>query len=708
LKGQIKDFQARFAHAESQLRDAQNEKVAMMRNSQTNQTKLSDIVSQIADKRAQQERMNALIETLSREIQAKTEEMQNATSDLQTTERRLDKLRSEMQSYRQIQDDRVVLVERLRRTPLRSVQIGNRPTVAVQCNLVPKKKQRGMTGGSFGDSAIDGQAQLAQTKSDMAAIQTTLAAGHAEVPQTADSSAIVINNFEDLAQVRETIMQNNAMFDFSVNSIIRAQKGLFTIERANGDETRVFAEWVMRRIMRNATASRSVTIASVQTEKVESMMDEVKPVEAVEDTQTKTLAMEKPSNPMVAVIRNSRFVKLLDSDYSERPPRTFEWLIHAIRQIFDEKTVDDRTNVREGTPISALPEYILVWAFRQFGRPDLIQKGCWDLFLSSHHYMHRCLEVNIFVRFLDEHLTTEQLTFFLNSRSWLLLRCVSLPIQHSDFNVYFTETYLTTVQVEDYFHHTFPQTEQELLEDLTLRGWSSADPDRFRENDPANIPVMRILELAIGEEQDRRVRRLRTMLAFYRPIPRMTLKRFVAFLRSMISNIDPNVVDSLYRSSLVYNTIRVDMDQGAFSDYFARSEKAIVPSDWIKDAISPDEFADLSPLYANVLNRWKQFSPFLTRMLKNLTPDRFEGVKALVSEIRYQLFQMIEARVAFDGVLFYQTYHRLLQTVMQACLRLKLPDAMSFTKQVQDFHRLLMKKLQAAQAVRETAGEGDG
>jgi hypothetical protein len=92
--------------------------------------------------------------------------------------------------------------------------------------------------------------------------------------------------------------------------------------------------------------------------------------------------------------------------------------------------------------------------------------------------------------------------------------------------------------------------------------------------------MARILELAVAEDRDRKVRRLRKVLAFYRQVPRMTPKPFAAFIRAMMCNIDPNIVNALYRSAIAYNAVTIDMDQDAFAEHFRCTEKEIVPQGW--------------------------------------------------------------------------------------------------------------------------------
>jgi hypothetical protein len=56
-----------------------------------------------------------------------------------------------------------------------------------------------------------------------------------------DTGAVAIRDMADLAK----LLQNNAMFDYGVPSIVRAH-GRVRPEEGNDDECCVFAEWMMR------------------------------------------------------------------------------------------------------------------------------------------------------------------------------------------------------------------------------------------------------------------------------------------------------------------------------------------------------------------------------------------------------------------------------------------------------------------------------
>ena len=690
LKQQMNEFRSKCTNAENQLRDITNDKSGMIRSSHTNQEKLQEINLQIEEKNKQKKKVNDLIETLTKDISRKTEELKQATRELKDVKDELDTLHDQNKGFQAIINDRTKLLAKLIETPLRDADRSDMHDIAIEVNTVPRKKDKKKSAAANATS-ISGQDEFKQIKSDMQLVKKEMAADKGQENIITENN-IEINSYEDLMKVRETILKNNNIFDYSVKSITKANAGDFILEGATLDQSRLFAHWMMIRIMRNACAWQVRAQAQVQTDEVESLLQEEPEIDLTTPEEKKDQEIRLAPKMLQPFMKKSRFLSLLTSDESHREPKNILWLIHAIRSIFDEKTVDDRTQIRNNDEIMPLPEYLLKWAFRQYGRDDLIQKGCWDIFITSHHHMQKYLEITLFVRFLDEEWTTEQLTFFLKCRLWILERCVSIPVQHIELDEYLTETYLTKAQVFMFFRDFFPDTDEELRTDIAIRACDTADHERNTSRDASCIPMNRVLELAIGEQMDGRVRRVRRMLAFYRPIPRMTLKRFDTFLRQMITNIDPNMVDSLYRSSLVPNTIRSDIDQTDFVEMYYKWE-TIVPKNFEGTKITCDDFAEYSTVYNIVLNRLKQMQVFIQRMLDALErKNDLEEVRVAINEIRHQSFQMLEAKLAFDGILFYQNYHKLLQVILSACYKLNLPDTETYTKQILDFQNVLFSK----------------
>lgn len=699
LRQQMNEYKLKSTAAENQLRVLANDKQAMIRSSHTNQQKLEELNVQIQEKNQQKAKLNELIDTLTKDIAIRTEELRKATLELQEIKDELNIINDQNDGYRNIIKDRQGLLDRLQKTPLRDVDRTNFSDFSAQVDTIPKKEDAAKP-PKHRQSTIQNQNEFRQVKSDMQVVRKALNENKSPNDQAndkQDNTTVGIENAQQLLLAREKILKNNNIFDYSVKSIVSAHEGQFELNRSCKEEAKILSRWIMARIMKNACKTIIRDTKTVQTDAIESLVQSSPNIDlilpsVVEDKVPNPINLKLAPKSLVPFVKKSRFCSLLTIDGSNRESKAIDWLVHSIRSIFDEKTVDDRTQVRNGEEIIPLPEYMLIWALRQYGRDDLVQKGCWDIFISSHHHMQKYLEITLFTRFIDEDWTTPQLTFFLKCRTWILTRCISIPVEHIELGEYLTETYLTREQVFEFFHHFFPLSEPELINDIAIRGCGSADNERRSKDEAFCVPMNRILELAVGEEMDSRVRRIRRMLAFFRPIPRMTLKRFGDFVKKMITNIDPNLIDSLYRSSLVPNSLRQDYDNESFIKTFFE-DKAVLPIDWGFPDITCDQFAEYSPVYAITLNRWEQFKGFLEKMLAELeTKDSEEEIRVLINEIRHEVFQMLEAKFTFDGVLFYQTYHRVLEVVLSACYKVGKPDPENLTRQILDFQSILFEK----------------
>lgn len=688
LKQQLSECKQRCTLAEAQLREIRNEKSAIQRSSRTNRVKLQEIIEQLEQKQEQKKKLNNLVDALTKDINGKMEELRLASNELKELESELHLIDKQYKGFECIVADREKLKQRLINTPLANNEKVSLKTAETQVNTIPKRLDPKKKAIDNIKSSISGAEEFKQIKSDLQLLQKELP--DLNHPNEPGGFSLEINNYDDLAKVRELILKNNHKFDYSVTSLVRAHSGVSELQYVDSNEAREFSRWTIKRIMENATYVSMRSDHEVQTDvaedDVKDMLDVVDGVSFDGDQM-----FRKAPRALAPFLRQSRFISLLESDESNREPRDLAWLIHSIRSIFDEKTVDDRTQKRYGEPTIPMPEYVLKWAFRQYGRSDLVQKGCWDLFITSHHHMQKYLEITLFVKFLDEKWGVEQLTFFLMCRTWILTRCVTIPVQHIDIEEYLNETYMTKSQVHDFFTTFFPDLESEIKKDITIRGFSCSDPTRGNENESACIPMNRILELAVGEVIDEQIRRLRKLLALYGPYPRMSLEKFSSFVDSMIPNIDHIIVDSLYRSSLVPNSIRVDMNHEDFIEYFKSSRK-VLPKDFNGDDITCEQFANYSQTYAMVLTRYKQFEGFLSRMLEALAPNATEATRILVNEIRHEAFQLLESKLSFDGVLFYQSFHRVLQVVMTSCLRLALPEPVTYQKQIEELLTLIQQK----------------
>ena len=675
LRKQLQEVQTKCANADAQLKTLATTKGSAETTAQWGRSRVSELEERAAEKQAQMDKAKEIIDALGEELEKRRREAREIEAEILELERGTEDAERESTELAQEIVDRAKKRDELRNAPVKMKEADTRKNVSVQADRLAQEEKLRAPKRDEGPKIND----FDKVKDDMAKVLAALGC---------KNGLIVIRSKDDLKRIRDVILKNNGLFDYSPQAVLKAQTGDFILGQCSVDEAALFAAGIMKRIMGNVLRSQEWGEQAVQTDPVEEVKEES---ESEEDPRLEKLkAFRGAPQSLFNVVKNSRFVGMLTSDCTARGPKPFDWVIRTIRSIYDEKTVDDRTNEREGTPVTAIPEYILVWGFRQFGSDDRIQKACWDLFVSAHHHMQRYLEVMIFVKFLDEVWTTDQLSLFLKLRTWCLQRCVSIPIEHIELDEYFTETYMTKSQVAEFFRVHFGGWDPEIVDEMIIKGCACADPERGNENETSCIPMLRILEIAVSEYLDSRVRRLRQMLALFRPVPIMKLKRFSIYAQSLIPNIDADTIESLYESSVLPNTIRCEKDQEEFTELF-HSEDPIVPDDYDSDSFSCDEFAVYSRLYQMVLIRWKQFSPFLTKLLK-VNKQGSPEVRMIFNEIRHQTFQLLDAMVGFDGMLFYRAYHRLLQTVIRNGVRLRVPDAFSFGRHITAIEGFLDQK----------------
>jgi hypothetical protein len=139
---------------------------------------------------------------------------------------------------------------------------------------------------------------------------------------------------------------------------------------------------------------------------------------------------------------------------------------------------------------------------------------------------------------------------------------------------------------------------------------------------------------------------------------------------------------------------------------FYHSDKLAVPVNWSGSVITYVEFASYSEIFAMVLNRWNKFEPFLRRMIDVMHRQPHEDAKIVVNEIRHHRFLLLEAKLSFDGILFYQNYHGVLQTVLRACFRMGSPEAFLFRKQIGDLQQIALRKFDHAVDAKGESSDG--
>ncbi len=74
-----------------------------------------------------------------------------------------------------------------------------------------------------------------------------------------------------------------------------------------------------------------------------------------------------------------------------------------------------------------MPVFVFGWLSSQYGVPSLIQVAAWELLLNLQLYRGAHLEVELFARFLSEHLNADDMLFFLYTRSLVQAELAKQP-----------------------------------------------------------------------------------------------------------------------------------------------------------------------------------------------------------------------------------------------------------------------------------------
>ncbi|ETO21003.1 hypothetical protein RFI_16203 [Reticulomyxa filosa] len=125
----------------------------------------------------------------------------------------------------------------------------------------------------------------------------------------------------------------------------------------------------------------------------------------------------------------SRLLQIVQGEYSNRPLRTFRWLINVIDDIFDCKNKSDESCIREHRELLPLPEFVYhEYIPMKFGVKQLVDQMCWDIHNGVQHYakpemeqeVPNYMEIVTFKEFLDDDWVLDDLCFYLLVKLTLL------------------------------------------------------------------------------------------------------------------------------------------------------------------------------------------------------------------------------------------------------------------------------------------------
>jgi hypothetical protein len=277
----------------------------------------------------------------------------------------------------------------------------------------------------------------------------------------------------------------------------------------------------------------------------------------------------------------SRFIRLIGLDYSSRRPRQFNWIVDVVREIYDSKAIADDLAFRNGKPYRRLPEYIIELAKGKYGVDFICAQFCWDVHLTAHKHQNRSDEIDIFIDFLDERYTLEQLSFFLLCRSECLQYGSCISVRTRDNMEGTTEYYLSLDQVKallpnwwkGHYKASFLPAIMEL---------SVPRPAVFLESSQRYVAMSDILRKNIELYGEDCRDRLESLLIHFRVKPGLDPKATAKFLKRLLPTLSAQRIDDLRQVAITKGVGRTNVTRKEFAKRYRRGsvleEREVCPS----------------------------------------------------------------------------------------------------------------------------------
>ena len=124
--------------------------------------------------------------------------------------------------------------------------------------------------------------------------------------------------------------------------------------------------------------------------------------------------MAEPAYYYVNPFAVSPFIKLLAKRTGGVTARSKSWALKLVSEIYDARFLMLKDpNWRHLKTAS----YVYELLSRRYGVRSIVDKQCWEFYLTCQKYRTEDRELDVFSWFLDEHFDTEDLTFFVEARS---------------------------------------------------------------------------------------------------------------------------------------------------------------------------------------------------------------------------------------------------------------------------------------------------
>jgi hypothetical protein len=436
-------------------------------------------------------------------------------------------------------------------------------------------------------------------------------------------------------QIKGVILARNGTFAIDSSNIMLAQAGRFELAGAPRDGIRLYVHSMMTRVMDHACRSVSLHEATTQT-----LLIECPRQAAVTQCQPFDLAHRQFGDA---------FTKLLDPGYADRPPRTFEWILKSLRSIYDEKTLKDAVDQGERRDVSAMPDFALQWATRQYGLNYLSHQCCWDLINSARAHRTKSVEVEMFRKFLDMDYSTSQLTFFLRIRANCLRRGITITGKSKETDDTFTETIMTGAHAMELVKKVFERAGQDVLDIAVrqLRDEFVRKPSPKVDGSVSYVPMSSLLRLCVESFAKYEFLELRKMMNCVQITPKLDGKQFRRLVTDLVPSLTDPEVSDLFRMMNAAQVGKVAIKKGKFRKQFRA--KSLLSNELVA---SLEPVGRPSPELERARDKWTSLQPLLDQVLE-ATAKKGAMDPALSHEaqcLRVEMDQVSAALTCMDAI----------------------------------------------------------
>ena len=403
----------------------------------------------------------------------------------------------------------------------------------------------------------------------------------ARLKRSNPNEPIIIETPDDFDKIKEILFEHDDHFQMEVRKMEDAEDGVFEINGKDitPDCARLFATRITKDIINNAirkTPTKHANIQTLSNYQMEQMIAENNETSSEgRPTNSKSNGKRVDKQNTSGTLKN-RHLNLslrerLSDQFSDRPAKSFQWIIGAIRELYNAKEIENKNRLQKKLKPRDFSSSIIQFADQKFSLDFVKEQYCWDVNNTSHELRQASPEIDIFVSFIDNEYNSEQLAFFLIVRNDCIRNGSSTYLQTKD-------------QKETYSEYFIPADER--LEDLLKKWWQ----DRYKPQYLSNLVNLSIPRPSINFEATTRyvamhdilqqsvinyfedtVERLKESLKCYRIIPRLNLEEFVHLVRSIIPSATMQQVLIFYRLAISKGSKKYELNANKFIDLFSRT-----------------------------------------------------------------------------------------------------------------------------------------